>query len=79
MTKQEAIKELYDIADQMPSMECKEWIEALGLAIKSLENQKTGHWIEIDMDMYECSECHKGLSVYEKENYCSHCGAKMEK
>ena len=39
---------------------------------------KTGHWIETDMDIYECSECHKGLALLEKENYCPHCGAKME-
>lgn len=45
---------------------------------EALENQKTGHWIETDMDIYECSECHIGLALLEKENYCPHCGAKMK-
>ena len=57
----------------------EEDIEALEQGIKALENQKMGHWIKIDMDIYECSECHKGLAFFEKENYCSHCGAKMER
>jgi hypothetical protein len=39
MTREEAIKELSYIADEMPSMECKDWKEAICMAIKALEQQ----------------------------------------
>lgn len=55
--------------------------EAMWAVRKTLRehlNQKTGHWIETDIDIYECSECHIGLALLEKENYCPHCGAKMK-
>ena len=51
-------------------------------AIKSLENQRTGHWIEnapewqnIDPP-YICSEC--GNFHLQKTNYCDQCGANMK-
>lgn len=36
---------------------------------------KTGHW-----NGSECSNCHATFvrSVFDKPEYCSHCGAKME-
>ena len=37
MTREQAMKELSYIADEMPSMECADWIEAISIAIKSLE------------------------------------------
>lgn len=39
MTREEAIKELSYIADEMPSMECADWIEAISMAIKALEQE----------------------------------------
>ena len=39
MTREEAIKELSYIADEMPSMECADWKEAIDMAIKSLEQE----------------------------------------
>ena len=39
MTSEEAIKELSYIADEMPSMECGDWKEALHMAIKTLEQE----------------------------------------
>ncbi len=39
MTRKEAIKELSYIADEMPSMECADWKEAISIAIKSLEQE----------------------------------------
>ena len=39
MTRQEAIKELSYIADEMPSMECANWIEAINMAIEALERK----------------------------------------
>ena len=44
-----------------------------------VENEKVGHWIKIDSDIYECSECHNGTSVFVGEDYCPHCGVKMQK
>ena len=39
MTNAEAIKELSYIADEMPSMECADWKEAISMAIKALEQE----------------------------------------
>jgi len=39
MTREEAIKELSYIADEMPSMECADWKEAISIAIKALEQE----------------------------------------
>ena len=39
MTREEAIKELSYIADEMPSMECADWKEAISVAIKALEQE----------------------------------------
>lgn len=52
-------------------------VEALNMAIKSLEKQKTGHWIPRNSFLlqYKCSECEWES---EKYNYCPNCGAKME-
>ncbi len=44
MTKAQAIKELSYIADEMPSMECANWIEAISMAIKALEQDQ---WISV--------------------------------
>lgn len=53
-------------------------LEYWDLAIESIKSQRTGYWIETDLDVYECSECHKGESILTKDNYCPNCGAKME-
>ena len=57
---------------------------ALKMAIEALENQKTGHWIELgcvgnDNYDFKCSECHHTdtQSKTVKVNYCWYCGAKM--
>jgi hypothetical protein len=44
MTNEEAMKELSYIADEMPSMECANWIEAINMGIKALEQTM---WIPI--------------------------------
>ena len=62
--------------------EQKEWLR---MGIEALENQKTGHWIELgcvgnDNYDFRCSECHHTdtQSKTVKVNYCWYCGAKME-
>lgn len=39
MTIEEAIKVLSYIADEMPSMECADWKEAISMAIKALKQE----------------------------------------
>ena len=46
MTNAEAIKELSYIADEMPSMECADWKEAISMAIKALEQEPSKREIE---------------------------------
>ncbi|MBR3673944.1 MAG: hypothetical protein IKN65_06675 [Clostridia bacterium] len=53
--------------------------EAADMAIKALQEQKTGKWQKYEGRFdynWECSEC--GCSAWEKTDYCAHCGARME-
>lgn len=49
--------------------------EALGMAIKALEQTKTGHWEDCS-NGWMCSNCYKDVS--HESDFCPHCGAKME-
>ena len=80
MNNGEARRILLDIADQMPSDECADWIDAISLGIKAIDAQpKTGHWIT-DVYMFgrgrhTCSNCGKGQEY--TTAFCSWCGADM--
>lgn len=52
MTREEAIKELSYIADEMPSMECADWKEAISMAIEALQQEPT-YTSEIAQKAYE--------------------------
>ena len=94
MTKEEAIKTLKENVclicayggkniDECDIRYCDNR-EAFNIAIKALENQKTGRWIRkndictsrIQLYQYACSNC-KEINTF-RGNYCPHCGAKME-
>ena len=89
MTKEEAIKELSYIADEMPSMECADWKDAISTAIKALEQEpRKGHWmINKEKNLAKCSNCKfflkdkdeiKLLGTFiQGYNYCPYCGAYM--
>lgn len=86
ITREEAIKilknTLYD--ERTPN----NYIQAVRMGRKALENQKTGHWIEKEDyngdTYYDCSECGESFCLIEGTptdnlyNYCPSCGAKME-
>ena len=36
-----------------------------------------GHWIEVDLDVWDCSECKEGSCSGNKTNFCPNCGADM--
>lgn len=87
MTNEEARKILDSslVWSKMVDEEC----EALGMAIKALEEQKNGKWIPRSEDCrgytscFECSNCHAFtyLSYCEKScdyECCPNCGARME-
>lgn len=88
MDREEAINILHGIrADNLNLDDAytKDKYEALNMAIEALENQKTGHWIELgcvgnDNYDFKCSECNHSdtHSKAVKVNYCWFCGAKME-
>lgn len=47
----------------------------------TVEERKTGKWIASDDfdEWYSCSECRKGLTMFDGTyDYCPNCGAKME-
>ena len=60
--------------------------ETIDVAIKALENQKTGYWIIYRLvpdgyDHIKCSVCGQYWSVADHSKffkYCFNCGAKME-
>jgi len=63
----------------------KDYFNGRASIVEALENQKTGHWIELgcvgnDNYDFKCSECNHSdtHSKAVKVNYCWFCGAKME-
>ena len=88
MTDKEAIDRLIGLRISYKIRIEEEDIEALDRGIETLENQKTGHWIEKDGydgdTYYDCSECGESFCLIEGTptdnlyNYCPNCGAKME-
>ena len=36
-----------------------------------------GQWIEVDLDVWDCSECKEGSCSGNKTNFCPNCGADM--
>lgn len=88
MTNEEAIKELREASDSEVRYgdtehhynEVMKRIEAFEMAIKALEQQKTGHWwarntYPQESECWDCSECKE--TVFEQTNYCPNCGADM--
>lgn len=86
MTKKEVLDWLYRIKSKLTMYFPIKWVseceQAIDYAIKALKNQKTGHWTETDIYVYECSECGCKLvdeQIYIPRNFCPNCGAKMDK
>lgn len=59
--------------------------DSIDMAIEALNNQKTGHWVEIDdypHEDFECDCCGGKVygteEPYEEYKYCPNCGAKMK-
>ena len=69
MSNKEAIEKLKKISFMTG------YKEALDLAIKALEEQPTGEWIEGTLGYY-CSRC--GMYGWFDDDFCPRCGAKMK-
>ena len=98
MTNKEAVDELKILFDRLSNpKDCEQgaysfsdgyYVEALGMAIKALEDKPTGTWLKINNPNYSpfdgtCGE----LSVcpfcgyktmYKPHKFCPDCGARME-
>ena len=83
-------KHMVDLTDSMKSVVVAKDAIVLGLEkLPTIEEPKTGHWIEEDMfdgDIaYRCSECDEpfclidGTPTDNMYNFCPNCGAKMER
>ena len=88
MTREEASKVIKDgLEDMSLDFADEEQYEALTMAIKALQEPKTGHWIEkdgFDGDVYyDCSECGESWTTIEGTpwqngmSYCPNCGCRM--
>ena len=78
---------VYEIIDSMrKDLSGKELIllDTVLSAIKYARTaEKYGHWIHVKTygktHLFECSECHEGLSTEKTlSKYCSGCGARMQ-
>ena len=47
------------------------------LDLPSVAPRPTGQWIEVDLDVWDCSECKEGSCSGNKTNFCPNCGADM--
>ena len=92
MTRAEAITELNVIYERLSHPEdCEngvysfrdgDYLEALNMAIKSLEQEpKIGHWKPFDLtwgrSIYYCTSCEHSTNLETVFKYCPNCGAKM--
>ena len=85
MTREAAIEWINYHIDISDYDEDDDLLTALKMAVKALEKQRAGRWIETDdCDAWRCSECEEYFCLYEgtpQDNeyyYCPCCGAKME-
>ena len=89
ITREEAIERIQSIKSKVSLYDD---VLALRMAEEALENQKTGHWVELNVNpdgthnIY-CSNCNKcqkfkghanSYNAKTKLKYCFNCGAKME-
>lgn len=89
MTREEAIEQ-FKYSIELIKQDGKDYLDErdipmLKMAIEAIENQKIGHWIEIDdypHEDFECDCCGGKVygteEPYEEYKYCPNCGAKME-
>ena len=80
MTREEAIKEIIDMANALQLIPNTPKGKAVSMAIQALEQEpKTGHWIVWDTSSYDwtykCDKC--GRIVLKESNYCPKCGCRM--
>ena len=83
MTNEEAIRLLERIKDRInfEVTDAQKKMDALNMAIKTLSEQRMGHWIYIGnseangLKIMKCSEC--GKRTYGSSKYCPNCRAKM--
>lgn len=81
MTREEAIRQIENRWSIMDYGESVALGEALDMAIEALSVEpKTGRWIRVGYDIYECSLCHQNVMTKDIDcySYCHGCGAKME-
>ena len=81
MTNEEAIKMLKSKIDGHTDTSY-EWCECVRIAIKALEQQKVGRWIDIqscwsDLTRFRCTCDQCGDFNNKITQYCPNCGAKM--
>ena len=76
MTKEEAIKWIEYHIDISDYDEDDDLLTALKMAVKALEEQRTGRWFDVGSLSCRCTEC--GGKNNRESRYCPHCGAKME-
>lgn len=92
MTNQEAIEVLKLNNPFMAGKDKETFSKAIDKGIEALESQKTGHWIELNVNKdgthnIYCSNCNKcqkfkghanSYNARTKLKYCFNCGVKME-
>lgn len=79
MTENEAIKMLKSKMDGSVDTSY-EWVEAVRLAIKALEQQTTrptARWERLVDDFKKCSKCGRPVKLYRNYKYCPGCGSEM--
>ena len=78
MTREKAIMEIKEMVDYWREEypEAKDEIEALDMAIESLEN-KQAVW-DYGVTLKTCTRCLCNVPIDAEYKYCPYCGAKME-
>lgn len=92
INRQDAIDALWELQRELQMMDLNNGkvISGIQYSIKKIENvqpasqQKTGHWREVDTNIYACSNCNHCFSIVPEDNsieeykYCPNCKTKMD-
>lgn len=85
INEEEVIKCFKKKFESMTYEERQEYLDRYGFTFEEKEEVKHGHWIPLENNEFQCSECRNrvvsfnpSIDVTKDLHYCWNCGAKME-
>ena len=72
-------KYMNNYRNKHPCSECKQYYTGSKYeSISKADTERHAHWIRINDILSQCSNCKTNILSCDTDNYCSHCGCKMD-